>query len=228
MYVLNIHNMPKIFWGAWPLIIFERPKCSKVLVPLSKLSVSKNVWFTNARLGPLDFIHSEMLKRGMGGSGPSGKQPLGSTISGAGPHLGATKGYIFRGRLREERHRNPSINTSPTPTPTAKSKWKVSGRVASSLHFDGGVVSKELEESRSTLHQLQPLLPTCSLEGEPLWICQESQGPGQSVAWDGWQALCSEGWNQSYLCFWNSNFQLRDFEGLQLVWKSAIKKWMSR
>ena len=95
MYVLNIHNMPKIFWGAWPLIIFERPKCSKVLVPLSKLSVSKNVWFTNARLGPLDFIHSEMLKRGMGGSGPSGKQPLGSTISGAGPPLGATKGYIF-------------------------------------------------------------------------------------------------------------------------------------
>ena len=93
MYVLNIHNMPKIFWGAWPLIIFERPKCSKVLVPLSKLSVSKNVWFTNARLGPLDFIHSEMLKRGMGGSGPSGKQPLGSTISGAGPPLGATKGY---------------------------------------------------------------------------------------------------------------------------------------
>ena len=94
MYVLNIHNMPKIFWGAWPLIIFERPKCSKVLVPLSKLSVSKNVWFTNARLGPLDFIHSEMLKRGMGGSGPSGKQPLGSTISGAGPPLGATKGYL--------------------------------------------------------------------------------------------------------------------------------------
>ena len=93
MYVLNIHNMPKIFWGAWPLIIFERPKCSKVLVPLSKLSVSKNVWFTNARFGPLDFIHSEMLKRGMGGSGPSGKQPLGSTISGAGPPLGATKGY---------------------------------------------------------------------------------------------------------------------------------------
>ena len=93
MYVLNIHNMHKIFWGAWPLIIFERPKCSKVLVPLSKLSVSKNVWFTNARLGPLDFIHSEMLKRGIGGSGPSGKQPLGSTISGAGPHLGATKGY---------------------------------------------------------------------------------------------------------------------------------------
>ena len=75
------------------MIIFERPKCSKVLVPLSKLSVSKNVWFTNARLGPLDFIHSEMLKRGMGGSGPSGKQPLGSTISGAGPPLGATKGY---------------------------------------------------------------------------------------------------------------------------------------
>ena len=77
MYVLNIHNMPKIFWGAWPLIIFERPKCSKVLVPLSKLSVSKNVWFTNARLGPLDFIHSEMLKRGMGGSGPSGKTATG-------------------------------------------------------------------------------------------------------------------------------------------------------
>ena len=77
------------------MIIFERPKCSKVLVPLSKLSVSKNVWFTNARLGPLDFIHSEMLKRGMGGSGPSGKQPLGSTISGAGPPLGATKGYLF-------------------------------------------------------------------------------------------------------------------------------------
>ena len=92
MYVLNIHNMPKIFWGAWPLIILERPKCSKVLVPLSKLSVSKNVWFTNARLGPLDFIHSEMLKRGMGGSGPSGKQQLGSTISGAGPPLGATNG----------------------------------------------------------------------------------------------------------------------------------------
>ena len=147
------------------MIIFERPKCSKVLVPLSKLSVSKNVWFTNARLGPLDFIHSEMLKRGMGGSGPSGKQPLGSTISGAGPHLGATKGYIFRGRLREETHRNPST-------------------MRDALHFDGGVVSKELEESRSTLHQLQPLLPSRS---------------GRSR--DGWQALCSEGWNQSYLCF---------------------------
>ena len=79
------------------MIIFERPKCSKVLVPLSKLSVSKNVWCTNARLGPLDFIHSEMLKRGMGGSGPSGKQPLGSTISGAGPPLGATKGYVLVG-----------------------------------------------------------------------------------------------------------------------------------
>ena len=77
------------------MIIFERPKCSKVLVPLSKLSVSKNVWFTNARLGPLDFIHSEMLKRGMGGSGPSGKQPLGSTISGAGPPLGATNPVTF-------------------------------------------------------------------------------------------------------------------------------------
>ena len=75
------------------MIIFERPKCSKVLVPLSKLSVSKNVWFTNARLGPLDFIHSEMLKRGMGGSGPSGKQPLGSTISGAGPPLGTTNPF---------------------------------------------------------------------------------------------------------------------------------------
>ena len=97
MYVLNIHNMPKIFWGAWPLIIFERPKCSKVLVPLSKLSVSKNVWFTNARLGPLDFIHSEMLKRGMGGSGPSGKQPLGSTISGAGPPLGTTNPFYCIG-----------------------------------------------------------------------------------------------------------------------------------
>ena len=67
------------------MTILERPNCSKVLVPLSKLSVSKNVWFTNARLGPLDFIRSEMLKMGMGGSGPSGKQPLGSTISGAGP-----------------------------------------------------------------------------------------------------------------------------------------------
>ena len=94
MYVLNIHNIPKIFWGAWPLIIFERPKCSKVWVPLSKLSVSKNVWFTNAILGPLDFIHSEMLKRGMGGSGPSGKQPVETTISGVGPPLGATKGYV--------------------------------------------------------------------------------------------------------------------------------------
>ena len=83
MYVLNIHNMPKIFWGAWPLIIFERPKCSKVLVPLSKLSVSKNVWFTNARLGPLDFIHSEMLKRGMGGV-----RPVWKTASGD---------YYFRG-----------------------------------------------------------------------------------------------------------------------------------
>jgi hypothetical protein len=49
------------------------------------LSVSKNVWFTNAILGPLDFIHSEMLKRGMGGSGPSGKQPVETTISGVGP-----------------------------------------------------------------------------------------------------------------------------------------------
>ena len=96
IYVQNIHNMPKIFWGAWPLTILERPNCSKVLVPLSKLSVSKNVWFTNARLGPLDFIHSEMLKMGMGGSGPSGKQPLGSTISGAGPPLGATHGDFRR------------------------------------------------------------------------------------------------------------------------------------
>ena len=95
MYVLNIHNMPKIFWGAWPLTILERPNCSKVLVPLSKLSVSKNVWFTNARLGPLDFIRSEMLKMGMGGSGPSGKQPLGSTISGAGPPLDPPHGHPF-------------------------------------------------------------------------------------------------------------------------------------
>ena len=31
----------------------------------------------------------------MGGSGPSGKQPMGSAISGAGPPLGATKGYIY-------------------------------------------------------------------------------------------------------------------------------------
>ena len=85
MYVQNIHNMPKIFWGAWPLTILERPNCSKVLVPLSKLSVSKNVWFRNARLGPLDFIHSEMLKMGMGGSGPSGKQPLGLLFQGLDP-----------------------------------------------------------------------------------------------------------------------------------------------
>ena len=83
MYALNIHNMPKIFWGAWPLITLERPKCSKVLVPLSKLSVSKNVWFTNARLRPLDFIHSEMLKGGMGGV-----RPLWKTASGV---------YYFRG-----------------------------------------------------------------------------------------------------------------------------------
>ena len=52
-------------------------------------------WFTNAILGPLDFIHSEMLKRGMGGSGPSGKQPVETTISGVGPPLGATKGYLY-------------------------------------------------------------------------------------------------------------------------------------
>ena len=111
MYVQNIHNMPKIFWGAWPLTILERPNCSKVLVPLSKLSVSKNVWFTNARLGPLDFIRSEMLKMGMGGSGPSGKQPLGSTISGAGPPLGATKGY-------------ENVNWIPLPLPVVSvSKW---------------------------------------------------------------------------------------------------------
>ena len=82
-YVLNIHNMPKIFWGAWPLTTLERPKCSKVWVPLSKLSVSKNVWFTNAILGPLDFIHSEMLKRGMGGV-----RPVWKTASGD---------YYFRG-----------------------------------------------------------------------------------------------------------------------------------
>ena len=82
-YVLNIHNIPKIFWGAWPLTTLERPKCSKVWVPLSKLSVSKNIWFTNAILGPLDFIHS----------GPSGKQPVETTISGVEPPLGATKGY---------------------------------------------------------------------------------------------------------------------------------------
>ena len=94
-YVLNIHNIPKIFWGAWPLTTLERPKCSKVWVPLSKLSVSKNVWFTNAILGPLDFIHSEMLKRGMvGGSGPPGKQRVETTISGAGPPLWASNGYL--------------------------------------------------------------------------------------------------------------------------------------
>ena len=81
------------------MIIFERPKCSKVWVLLSKLSVSKNVWFTNAILGPLDFIHSEMLKRGMGGSGPSGKQPVETTISGVGPPLGATHGDVWVPRI---------------------------------------------------------------------------------------------------------------------------------
>ena len=96
MYVLNIHNIPKIFWGAWPLIMFERPKCSKVWVPFSKLSVSKNVWFTNAILGPLDFIHSEMLKRGMGG----GQACLENSqwrllFQGLDPPLGATKGYLI-------------------------------------------------------------------------------------------------------------------------------------
>ena len=65
------------------MIIFERPKCSEVWVPLSKLSVSKNVWFTNAILGPLDFIHSEMLKMGMGGV-----RPVWKTASGD---------YYFRG-----------------------------------------------------------------------------------------------------------------------------------
>ena len=35
-----------------------------------------------------------MLKMGMGGgSGPPGKQPVETTISGVGPPLGATKGY---------------------------------------------------------------------------------------------------------------------------------------
>jgi hypothetical protein len=86
--------MPKIFWGAWPLIILNCPNFSKVLVSLSKLSVSKNVWFTNAILGPLDFIHSEMLKMGMGRSGPSRKQPVESTISGAGPPLWTNQDYI--------------------------------------------------------------------------------------------------------------------------------------
>ena len=58
------------------------------------------------------------------------------------------------GRLREETHRNPST-------------------MRDALHVSyGGVVSKELEESRSTLHQLQPLLPSRS---------------GRSR--DGWQAL---------------------------------------
>ena len=81
---------PKYFEGPDLWSFLNVQNAPKVLVPLSKLSVSKNVWFTNARLGPLDFIHSEMLKRGMGGSGPSGKQPLGSTISGAGLPLGTT------------------------------------------------------------------------------------------------------------------------------------------
>ena len=93
-YVLNIHNMPKIFWGAWPLTTLERPKCSKVWVPLSKLSVGKNVWFTNAILGPLDFIHSEMLKRGMGGSGPPGKTASGEYyFRGWTPPRSNTRGY---------------------------------------------------------------------------------------------------------------------------------------
>ena len=59
-----------------------------------------------------------MLKMGMGGSGPSGKQPLGSTISGAGPPLGANLGYqfscgssswqqlVFVGRLTASRNPN--------------------------------------------------------------------------------------------------------------------------
>ena len=76
------------------MIIFERPKCSKVWVPLSKLSVSKNVWFTNAILGPLDFIHSEMLKRGMGGQARLENSQWRLLFQGLDP-LGATKGYVF-------------------------------------------------------------------------------------------------------------------------------------
>ena len=42
---INIHNMPQnILRGLTFDQALERPNCSKVLVPLSKLSVSKNVW----------------------------------------------------------------------------------------------------------------------------------------------------------------------------------------
>ena len=69
------------------MIILERPNCSKVLVPLSKLGDSKNVWFTIAGPGPLSFRNTQ---QGYGGVRPRWKTATGVYYFKAGPHLWAT------------------------------------------------------------------------------------------------------------------------------------------
>ena len=84
MYVFQIHNMAKIFWGAWPLVILEVPQCLKLMAPRPSQVLAKRICFTNGTLGPLDFIHSKWFRKCTGG-GPA-------------PWKTASSGYYFRGQ----------------------------------------------------------------------------------------------------------------------------------
>ena len=112
MYVFQIHNMAKIFWGAWPLVILEVPKCSKLMAPRPSRALAKRTRFTNGTLWPLDFIHSKCFRKCTGGVGPPGKQPAPATISGVRPPYVARKGYHYISHHINHIHTTIDITTS--------------------------------------------------------------------------------------------------------------------
>ena len=72
-------------WGARPLVTVEGPKCSKMMVTLFMLSVSKKLRFTNADAGPPRFYPKKGSERVWGGSGPCGKQQISQLFEGLDP-----------------------------------------------------------------------------------------------------------------------------------------------
>ena len=72
-------------WGARPLVIVEGPKCSKIMITLFMLSVSKNLRFTNADAGPLRFYPKKWFRKGMRGVRPLWKTANFPASSGPGP-----------------------------------------------------------------------------------------------------------------------------------------------
>ena len=82
-------------WGARPLVTVEGPKCSKMMVTLFMLSVSKNLRFTNADAGPPRFYPKKGFRKGMRGVRSVWKTANFPAFWRAGPPLGLSMDYHF-------------------------------------------------------------------------------------------------------------------------------------